>query len=42
MAAMAATGAVGVASGNFHIFENFLNKSDANVHLNTEVRYHYL
>ncbi|KAG8220136.1 Prenylcysteine lyase-domain-containing protein [Butyriboletus roseoflavus] len=37
MASMAATGVVRVASGNFHIFENFLNKSAANVHLNTEV-----
>ncbi|KAF8446323.1 FAD/NAD(P)-binding domain-containing protein [Boletus edulis BED1] len=37
MVCMAATGAVGVASGNFRIFENFLNKSDANVYLNTEV-----
>ncbi|KAF8557352.1 FAD/NAD(P)-binding domain-containing protein [Imleria badia] len=37
MVCMAATSAVGVASGNFRIFENFLNKSDANVYLNTEV-----
>ncbi|KAH0838635.1 FAD/NAD(P)-binding domain-containing protein [Lanmaoa asiatica] len=37
MTSMAAAGAVGVASGNFRIFENFLNKSESNVHLNTEV-----
>jgi prenylcysteine oxidase/farnesylcysteine lyase len=38
MVCMAATGASSVASGNFRIFENFLNNSDANVHLNTEVK----
>lgn len=42
MVCMAATGASGVASGNFRIFENFLNKSGANVHLDTEVEHHYM
>lgn len=37
MVCMAATNAVGVASGNFRIFESFLDQSDANVYLNTEV-----
>ncbi|KAF9229709.1 FAD/NAD(P)-binding domain-containing protein [Gyrodon lividus] len=38
MTSMAATGASGVATGNFRIFENFLEKSGAKVHLNTEVK----
>ena len=42
MVCMASAGAFGVASGNFRIFENFLNNSDANVYLNTEVRHYYL
>ncbi|KAG9314697.1 hypothetical protein JVU11DRAFT_5504 [Chiua virens] len=37
MVSMAATGAVGVASGNRRIFENFLNESGANVYLDTQV-----
>ncbi|KAI6136960.1 Prenylcysteine lyase-domain-containing protein [Pisolithus sp. B1] len=35
---LAATGASAVRDGNFLIFENFLNRSGANVYLNTEVR----
>ena len=42
MVSLAADGAVGVATGNFRIFENFLNHSGANVYLDTEVRYHCL
>ncbi|KAF8845457.1 FAD/NAD(P)-binding domain-containing protein [Paxillus ammoniavirescens] len=38
MVSMAATGASGVATGNFRIFENFLEKSGAKVHLDTEVK----
>jgi prenylcysteine oxidase/farnesylcysteine lyase len=37
---MAATGASGIAGGNFQIFEQFLNRSGANVYLNTPVRPH--
>lgn len=37
---MAATGASGIAGGNFQIFEQFLNRSGANVYLNTPVRSH--
>ncbi|KAH7883946.1 FAD/NAD(P)-binding domain-containing protein [Phlebopus sp. FC_14] len=35
---LAATGASGVTAGNFRIFENFLNHSDAQVLLNTDVK----
>ncbi|KAI6032073.1 FAD/NAD(P)-binding domain-containing protein [Pisolithus microcarpus] len=35
---LAATGASAVRDGNFLIFENFLNRSGANVYLNSEVR----
>ncbi|KIJ68794.1 hypothetical protein HYDPIDRAFT_107052 [Hydnomerulius pinastri MD-312] len=38
LCSMAATGASGVATGNFRIFENFLENSGAQVHLNTEVK----
>ena len=38
---MAATGASGIAGGNFQIFEQFLNRSRANVYLNTPVRPHF-
>lgn len=34
---LAATGASSVKGGNFQIFENFLGRSDAKVHLNTTV-----
>ncbi|KAF8319809.1 FAD/NAD(P)-binding domain-containing protein [Clavulina sp. PMI_390] len=34
---MATDGAVGVLGGNFQVFEQFLNHSDAKVHLNTKV-----
>jgi len=34
---LAGTGASGIAGGNFQIFENFLNRSGANVYLNTPV-----
>ncbi|KAF8167814.1 Prenylcysteine lyase-domain-containing protein [Crassisporium funariophilum] len=34
---MAATGATGIAGGNFQIFEKFLNASGANVYLDTHV-----
>jgi prenylcysteine oxidase/farnesylcysteine lyase len=42
MVCMAAVSAFGVASGNFRIFENFINNSDANLYLDTKVRYHSL
>ncbi|KAL4068392.1 Prenylcysteine lyase-domain-containing protein [Scleroderma yunnanense] len=35
---LAANGAFGVVNGNFHIFENFLKHSGANVYLDTEVK----
>ncbi|KAH7930566.1 FAD/NAD(P)-binding domain-containing protein [Leucogyrophana mollusca] len=35
---MAASGASGVSTGNYHIFEHFLEKSGAKVHLNTNVK----
>ncbi|KAH7910709.1 FAD/NAD(P)-binding domain-containing protein [Hygrophoropsis aurantiaca] len=35
---MAASGASGVSSGNYHIFEHFLEKSGAKVYLNTNVK----
>ncbi|KAG9223147.1 hypothetical protein PLEOSDRAFT_1111305 [Pleurotus ostreatus PC15] len=34
---LAATGAVGIKGGNFLVFEQFLKRSGANVHLNTTV-----
>jgi prenylcysteine oxidase / farnesylcysteine lyase len=36
-ASLAASYASGVRGGNFQIFENFLNRSGAKVHLNTRV-----
>jgi len=36
-ASMAASGAVGIAGGNYQMFEQFLNRSGANVYLNTRV-----
>ncbi len=35
---LAASGASSVKGGNFQIFENFIARSGANVHLNTTVR----
>jgi prenylcysteine oxidase/farnesylcysteine lyase len=37
LVSMAANGAYGIVGGNFQIFEQFLNHSDAKVHLNTKV-----
>ena len=34
---MAATGATGIAGGNYQIFEKFLAESGANVYLDTPV-----
>lgn len=34
---MATDGAVGIEGGNFQVFENFLKRSGASVHLNTKV-----
>lgn len=34
---MATDGAVGIEGGNFQVFENFLKRSGAGVHLNTKV-----
>ena len=39
---MAASGATGIAGGNFQIFENFIAESGANVYLNTTVGFHGL
>lgn len=39
---LAATGASSVAGGNWQIFQNFVERSKANVHLNTTVRLHPL
>lgn len=36
-ASMAASGASGIAGGNYQIFERFISKSGANVYLNTPV-----
>lgn len=36
---MAATGASGIAGGNFKIFEQFVKRSNATLHLNTRVRW---
>jgi prenylcysteine oxidase / farnesylcysteine lyase len=36
-ASMAATGATGIAGGNYQIFEKFLVESGANVYLDTPV-----
>ena len=34
---MATDGAVGIKGGNFQVFEHFLNRSGAKVHLSTKV-----
>jgi prenylcysteine oxidase/farnesylcysteine lyase len=37
MCSLAATGAAGISGGNYQIFEQFLRRSGASVHLNTNV-----
>jgi len=41
-ASMAASGATGIAGGNYQIFEKFVAESGANVYLNTPVGFHGL
>lgn len=36
---LAATGARSIEGGNFQIFEQFLNRSGANIHLSTQVSF---
>jgi prenylcysteine oxidase/farnesylcysteine lyase len=38
-ASMAATGATGIAGGNYQIFEKFIAESGANVYLDTRVSF---
>ena len=41
-ASMAATGATGIAGGNYQIFEKFIVESGANVYLDTPVGFFWL
>ena len=38
-ASMAASGATGIAGGNYQIFERFIGESGSNVYLDTTVRF---